>query len=542
LRGSCAGRERIESGNADRHSAVASLYSPGVSTKGPGPRETLGSGPGWKLARAGESEYRLCVWSCRPVWRRALAIASWAVFLGVIAAVVHVTSPEVEFSLLGVLTGSQISARWPSISWWFGGTEEMTFGPRFISLRVEGAWRRSSETVARPETGDAEVTGREHPRWIALPGPTIWFRGGGRTLAFGRELPRSEAQAIVALLDEHSLLAHAGRTPPGVPGSPLPVSNLFVKEDGRYAPPGVNSTRPRRVGVSGLQLTCSIVGGLALFIGGLMCLAGVATSQIPGTAAIVGALLMAWYAPVGLGVRWRHARYRRLKAQRPETPSLWTGDFDRDTDERTMLDRLVRSPDLYGVVGSAAFAFFRPSGVFAGYWVLAALISIICGIRVWNLLFAGDSEVRWEDVPTQPGDTLSARFSTSRSGAHFESIAFHLRHYEERPGKTLDSVHDVVCTHEAAYVLPDDVPAPGAGEAVVAHFDLPEDVPVTDLLASVPSWWELEVSGKTSCGQYSEHFRAPVFAAPERVDDGGPPTATRRQSPSARRASTPASG
>lgn len=468
--------------------------------------EVVAEGAAWTLRRTAEDEHVLVVVPSRHGWRRWLPLLVWpAIAVGGI-----LLFPR---SYPGFIAFLAVMNLRPHVTWAARARETVTIGRRYVSVSVRSLWSRVNETMERPPEGTLDIARSGGPS-LLLPGlPAAAFRGGGRVLSFGRGLAEDDAQALVRALAHYAPLWLVGPVRPGAPGVPRRVAFRRESADGRQRGIPYGTKRPLRVGVSPATVGACAVAAVAALIAGSKAAfepGDVSTSVLVFVAALV---FLAWAAPGGLRTRIRRALLERRRVAFPAEPWRWSGDGDRERDVRDPFSRLARRRDTYLLVGAIAFAVFRPGGAFAEWWGLAVLVSASCGFRVWNVAFAGESEVRWEG-PAGPGERLTARFATSREAATFRSITFQLRRYQERPDPGWPLANEVVCMREATYLLPEDVPPPSGGEEVEARFDLPEDAASTDLLCALPTWWELEVSGDTSCGPYSERFRAPVFTRP----------------------------
>jgi len=475
--------------------------------------ETLAVGRGWELLREAEDRVRLRVWPTRSRWFRAFVLG-WRLGAVILVGVaLRLVAPEMELPgfAVGALAFAVIHL-WPIVSFWVDGREELTVDPCYISVHVTGTGHDVTDRIGLPDVADLELAPNALRRAFDLPKSTIRFDGGGHSLDFGRDLAHDEARAALAALEEHVAMSTCGATVPGEVGVVRPTVVRRVRRKRKTESLAPAATRPPRVDAAPLHLVVAGAGLIAAIAGAAWWWSDPSARTLSSILAVMGASLAVWFGPRGLGVRWRRRKRHEARAAHPDRPWMWTGDFDRSIDERTAFSRLLHDVSTYMGVAAIAFVCFRPLGVGADAWPMVAAVSVLSGFRIWNVAFAGDSELRWERFDVRAGQRLTARFATSRSGASFETIQFRLRRYEERAGKRVSALSHVVATHEAKYRLPADIPPPGPDEAVLAHFDVPADAPPTDLLGDVPSWWELEVSGQTSCGAYQEHFRAPVFA------------------------------
>jgi hypothetical protein len=101
-------------------------------------------------------------------------------------------------------------------------------------------------------------------------------------------------------------------------------------------------------------------------------------------------------------------------------------------------------------------------------------------------------------------------FGVTEGGVTFHGAWYVLRRIEEAPEGWLGQSPRCIPTFAVAAV-PEKGVLPGPGTDVVLDFGVPETAGGTNLSAPYPSYWELQVTGDTSGGEFDERFLIPIY-------------------------------
>jgi hypothetical protein len=125
----------------------------------------------------------------------------------------------------------------------------------------------------------------------------------------------------------------------------------------------------------------------------------------------------------------------------------------------------------------------------------------------------GKAHLSFARFPFHPGERAEMTFGFEEGGASFEHVRYVLRRYVESPdgergrGARCDAVAQI------EFAPPEGL-LPGPDQYVTLAFDIPADAGGTRLSARWPSYWELEVVGRTNRGPYRVLFLIPVYERP----------------------------
>jgi len=122
------------------------------------------------------------------------------------------------------------------------------------------------------------------------------------------------------------------------------------------------------------------------------------------------------------------------------------------------------------------------------------------------------------EFPFPTGERAEFTLGVSDGGAEIRDATLTLRHFRESRDGTGSGGGLPLCT---LAVQESGTPAPrdflhGVDQRVA--FDVPADAPGTVISSAHPSYWELEVRGRTSAGLYEERFLVPVYERPRTSD------------------------
>jgi hypothetical protein len=416
--------------------------------------------------------------------------------------------------------------------------EEVTLSERSLTHTRMGA--RALETRTARLGADVEIDEESLAPIAALrplladANAALALHTQGNTLRIGFGLSVDERARLFADIDQR--VAPERRPVPGRVGVvrqltwPVPTGGIRQR---RY---GGRASRPPIGSVGRLSTALLITSCLALVIGVPLVVADVArgfsADDFEVAAAVLG--LAGWLILVpqrGLLDRWRRRRVTALR-RRPAAgvvePWTWHDRWPGGRTQTTALQRVLRSgePILLPLLGGfIVWAGAPPTPLLIPVWIgLVAIAVIPMAIDLWQLAFAGTSEVGVTHLPLCPGERVDLRFALCRDSAPFTSIAFRLVRTELRRTSDLLRVAHYWTTHEGVYHLPEDTPPPGPNEEVSAFFEIPTDAGGTNEESSPAIRWFLEVRGSTSAGPYLQAFPVPVFAATSAERQGNAPT------------------
>ena len=132
--------------------------------------------------------------------------------------------------------------------------------------------------------------------------------------------------------------------------------------------------------------------------------------------------------------------------------------------------------------------------------------------RLHGLFWTGTVRVRFEPFPLPPGGTATITVGLAERATEPDAMALRLVAYQERPNSYWELPVDVYMQVDARVLIEDPSRLPASGSDVEIEFPVP-DGPSTELSATYPTYWELELHVVTRDGDYVERFLAPVYAA-----------------------------
>jgi hypothetical protein len=219
-------------------------------------------------------------------------------------------------------------------------------------------------------------------------------------------------------------------------------------------------------------------------------------------------------------------RHRRKRAQHPEAEWTWDHPWNPGGERksfraylRTRWMYLGRTSIVVGLLllpvpydGSEA------SMVLAALRIALAVAGAAWLLRAWWVLGMGHVALGYLKFPVHPGERASFTLGVSEGGAAILDASVVLRHYRESRDGTGPGSGLPLATAEirAAEPLPPAEFAPGVHRRV--EFDVPAGAAGTAISSANPSYWALEIRGRTRAGPYEERFLVPVYEKPAAVD------------------------
>ncbi len=105
-------------------------------------------------------------------------------------------------------------------------------------------------------------------------------------------------------------------------------------------------------------------------------------------------------------------------------------------------------------------------------------------------------------------------FGLDEACTDFESLSFTLRCIREQPGEGI--LYGAAARCRLLWIewrtCGPRMRLPEPGSDVDVTFELPRGLPGTCLRDVYPTYWELQVEGKSGAGRYDERFLVPIYA------------------------------
>lgn len=258
---------------------------------------------------------------------------------------------------------------------------------------------------------------------------------------------------------------------------------------------------------------------------------GIEVSHLFG--AVLGAIAGLLVAAAGIGgliasgnradQTWHALRDAwRARAEKPD--AVWTWDYPWSergaiASFRTYLGTRWMYVGRTALVVGILLAPVRDDGSDAGHFVTTlrigfAIVGSMWLLRAWWVLGMGHVALGYLKFPVHPGEHAAFTLGVSEGGAEIRDAEIVLRHYRESrdgtgPGSGLPLSTAVIAATEPAG--PSTFP-PGVHRKV--EFDIPADAAVTSIASAHPSYWMLEIRGRTRAGPYEDRILVPLYARP----------------------------
>lgn len=233
---------------------------------------------------------------------------------------------------------------------------------------------------------------------------------------------------------------------------------------------------------------------------------------------------------VGHGVRGvlRKMAYRRESAL--HAGQIWYADHHWSKQGasfsafKTMLGRLLAALGWYVFLVPFLWVGLTQRGTWiftvgAGFFGLAGIVFWVRWAKMLGeLIRYGNSYLSYDQFPYFLGGTLTARLRAPRHVNEFDELTLILRCVTERyvtsgSGRNRNSA--VVCYElyrDEAKFTSEQLAAYAAGE-IPMQFRVPAEQPTTALIATPPTYWEVEARGSSKTVNYQAYFLVPVYAA-----------------------------
>jgi hypothetical protein len=165
--------------------------------------------------------------------------------------------------------------------------------------------------------------------------------------------------------------------------------------------------------------------------------------------------------------------------------------------------------------------FVAPDGALM-FGVVALLFDAAAAALLWRAvyLFArrlkyGSGRALFARFPFRPGSTVEVHLEAPQALPQHAVATATLRCIQERyvtRGSGDDKATSVVCFEKYRDVATAPLVSSGAGaRALRVRFDLPPDVPTTDLASRPCRYWEVDVEASTDGVDYAARFLVPVY-------------------------------
>jgi len=226
-----------------------------------------------------------------------------------------------------------------------------------------------------------------------------------------------------------------------------------------------------------------------------------------------------------LGVA-RKAAYQREAAQRPGEPWLYDFHWHREgiafSAFDDMLKRLMAA--LVWTVFLIPFGWIGANEKGAWPFLVGAVFFGLLGLIFWyrwaamllDLLRYGNSYLTYDSFPYSLGGALRARLRSPHHVSAIDELTLTLRCVQEKyitTGSGQNRSTNVVCyeLYKEVSTFNRDRLTGLAGNDISMEFRLPTDQPSTALVATPPTYWEIEAKGKARGADYQAFFLVPVY-------------------------------
>jgi hypothetical protein len=242
-----------------------------------------------------------------------------------------------------------------------------------------------------------------------------------------------------------------------------------------------------------------------------------------------GALFLAGgslYVAHGFRDLRRRAAWRQSAAARPNEP--WLADYPwqhegigfSEVDE--VLGRLLAA-----LAWTLIFSLFAWVGILKpdGWpiWAALCLFGVCClmiwgrwAVAVFQLMNYGDGSLSFGDFPFRLGGKLRATLRIPQHLSVMYQLTITLRCVQEKFVSSRDGRTETVVCYEMYknIIQMNAAQLAGFGEGEIpVEFRLPDRQACTRLSATPPTYWEIEVNGKTQGTGYSAIFLVPIYSA-----------------------------
>jgi hypothetical protein len=222
----------------------------------------------------------------------------------------------------------------------------------------------------------------------------------------------------------------------------------------------------------------------------------------------------------------RKAAYQREASQRPGEPWLYDFHWHREGIAFSAFDDMLKR-----LMGALLWtAFLIPFGWIGanekGAWpflagaVFFGLIGLIFWYRwaamLFDLLRYGNSFLTYDFFPYSLGGSLRARLRSPHHVSVIDELTLTLRCVQEKyvtTGSGQNRTTNVVCYELYSDVITydrDRLTGFASGDIPI-EFRVPSNQPSTALVATPPTYWEIEAKGKARGADYQAFFLVPVY-------------------------------
>jgi hypothetical protein len=218
------------------------------------------------------------------------------------------------------------------------------------------------------------------------------------------------------------------------------------------------------------------------------------------------------------------ATWRREAAARPGEPWFYDYHWRREGMAFSAFDDMVKRL-LAAIVWTTFLLPFAWVGML-GAWPFLVAVGIfgLVGLIFWyrwaqmlcDFLRYGNSFLAYGDFPFMLGGTVRARLRVPRHISAIDELSLTFRCVEEKYVTTNrggERETNVVCYElysESVTLDRQRLSGMAVGEIPI-EFKIPADQPATTLIATPPTYWELEAKGKSQGVKYESVFLVPVY-------------------------------
>ena len=185
-----------------------------------------------------------------------------------------------------------------------------------------------------------------------------------------------------------------------------------------------------------------------------------------------------------------------------------------------MMGRLLAAMAWSGFLVPFFWVGLKASVIFLVFASIFALLGLVFWFR-WAQMLAelvryGNSFLHYEQFPFYLGSTLNARLTVPAHVSDLDQLTLTLRCVVERyitSGSGNSRTNNVICyeLYKSQKTLSHDQLAGYAGGDIPVSFAVPAEQPTTTLIATPPTYWEIEVRGTSAQVNYEAYFLVPVY-------------------------------
>lgn len=246
--------------------------------------------------------------------------------------------------------------------------------------------------------------------------------------------------------------------------------------------------------------------------------------------AVIGTMFMTAGVLISLNAILAMRRRSRLKTQSTRFPGEpWRADHEwrslycLDESGKQIPATFFFAAFLAMFFGPLAYLYLGLSK--AGSWAFAIGVCFLIPILIvlWQVIKLsvrqfryGGGRMEYDNMPLVAGQKLKMKWRGKGAIGPYEKITFTLRCIEEKIQTRRRNNNSRQYLRAEQWVESFVIDGPGehlADEVIDVYYDLPADVPSTQLNHDPPRYWEVEMSVETSDVEFGQSFLVPIYTA-----------------------------